>query len=373
MKVATPQNPNVTDSIIKNAAISRGRTLRSKNMSATVKRVSAASIPSSAAPARCRARTARRRSLASSQSDDSGIVRRIQNTSSAGKMPTRYMKRQALRPKPPITSHTPEATKLPIPAPLCSNPPLAARMIWPQLGDQRGAGHPFRTDPDADKKAQDRERFPIPCDRAQTRRQRISEHRQHHRSLAADVIGNDTADHAARRPAENGGGEHDAGIARKRRQLRRLEQLVQGKADGQKQRIDLEPVEQPTQIRDEQHFPLLAAEGAIPGQSCSERALRHADLLFAEPQSRPRLFIVADNMPAFCAAILNRRAGASQSEAAGSRLRVRPPAPPSRRYIPSRTTGLDSVPRPVISMSMTSPCLTFSGEPSVPIHTTSPG
>ena len=42
-------------------------------------------------------------------------------------------------------------------------------------------------------------------------------------------------------------------------------------------------------------------------------------------------------------------------------------------YTPSRITGLVSVPMPVISMSITSPCLTFSGAPSVPIHTTSPG
>src|SRR5271166_3008617 len=48
-----------------------------------------------------------------------------------------------------------------------------------------------------------------------------------------------------------------------------------------------------------------------------------------------------------------------------------------RRYLglyrPSRTTGLRRVPIPVISISTTSPCLTFSGAPSVPIHTTSPG
>jgi hypothetical protein len=36
-KVATPQNPKVTDSIIKNAAIRRGRTLLSTNMSVIVK------------------------------------------------------------------------------------------------------------------------------------------------------------------------------------------------------------------------------------------------------------------------------------------------------------------------------------------------
>jgi hypothetical protein len=42
-------------------------------------------------------------------------------------------------------------------------------------------------------------------------------------------------------------------------------------------------------------------------------------------------------------------------------------------YRASRTTGLLKVPIPVISMSTVSPCLMFSGAPSVPIHTTSPG
>ena len=42
-------------------------------------------------------------------------------------------------------------------------------------------------------------------------------------------------------------------------------------------------------------------------------------------------------------------------------------------YRPSRTTGLRNVPMPVISISTVSPCLKFSGAPSVPIHTTSPG
>ena len=56
----------------------------------------------------------------------------------------------------------------------------------------------------------------------------------------------------------------------------------------------------------------------------------------------------------------------------------RPSPPQGRRgstpsYRPSRTTGLLKVPIPVISISTVSPCLRFSGAPSVPIHTTSPG
>src|ERR1700730_4610169 len=49
------------------------------------------------------------------------------------------------------------------------------------------------------------------------------------------------ADHAAGRPAEDGGRENVAGIVRDRRVLRRIEQLVQGKGDSQEQRVDLEP------------------------------------------------------------------------------------------------------------------------------------
>src|SRR3984957_17551948 len=42
-------------------------------------------------------------------------------------------------------------------------------------------------------------------------------------------------------------------------------------------------------------------------------------------------------------------------------------------YLPSRTTGLLSVPIPLISISIRSPCFIFAVAPSVPIHTTSPG
>ena len=42
-------------------------------------------------------------------------------------------------------------------------------------------------------------------------------------------------------------------------------------------------------------------------------------------------------------------------------------------YPPSRTSGLRSVPMPVISTSQTSPCFMSAVAPSVPIHTTSPG
>ena len=44
-----------------------------------------------------------------------------------------------------------------------------------------------------------------------------------------------------------------------------------------------------------------------------------------------------------------------------------------RRYRPSRTTGLLSVPMPLISTSIRSPCFMLAVAPSVPIQMTSPG
>jgi hypothetical protein len=70
MNVPTPQKAKVIDSIIRNAPISDRRTARSANKSTTVKRVSARSSLSSAAPLRRRAWAARRRSLACSQRGD---------------------------------------------------------------------------------------------------------------------------------------------------------------------------------------------------------------------------------------------------------------------------------------------------------------
>ena len=175
----------------------------------------------------------------------------------------------------PINSHTPEARKLPIPAPrLQEAAALAAGVVGPNFRDDRCAGHPFRADPDADQEAQYRERLPVPGKGAERGRQRIGEDRQHHRPLAADIIGDDAADDAAGRPAEHGRRQDIAGVTRDLRILRGFEQLVQRKADGQEQRVDLEPVEQPAEVRGEQHLPLLAVERAIP----RHRAARCADL-----------------------------------------------------------------------------------------------
>ena len=55
------------------------------------------------------------------------MPRQIHTTSSAGKTPIRYIQRHASGPSPPINNQTPEARKLPIPAPLCSSPPPLPR------------------------------------------------------------------------------------------------------------------------------------------------------------------------------------------------------------------------------------------------------
>jgi hypothetical protein len=101
----------------------------------------------------------------------------------------------------------------------------AARMVGPNLGNERGPGHPFRTDPDPYQEAQDRERLPVPRDGAEARGQRVGENGQHHRPLAADIIGDDAADDAARRPAEHRRRQHIPGVARDLGILRRVEQL----------------------------------------------------------------------------------------------------------------------------------------------------
>jgi hypothetical protein len=65
--------------------------------------------------------------FAPSQRGDSGILRRIHKVISAGNTPIRYIQRHALGPSPPIASHTPEASTLPTPAPICNRPPPLPR------------------------------------------------------------------------------------------------------------------------------------------------------------------------------------------------------------------------------------------------------
>jgi hypothetical protein len=50
--------------------------------------------------------------------------------------------------------------------------------------------------------------------------------------------------------------------------VRRIEQLAQRESYRQEQRKDLEPVDQPAEVRGDQHPPLLAIERPIPRQLC---------------------------------------------------------------------------------------------------------
>src|SRR5215468_6249298 len=81
----------------------------------------------------------------------------------------------------------------------------------------------------------------------------LSEDRQQHRPLAADIIGDDAADHATGGPAEHGEGENIAGILRNGRSLANIKQLLQGEADSQEQGVDLA-----AEVRGDKDPPLLA-------------------------------------------------------------------------------------------------------------------
>src|SRR5260370_3006770 len=171
MKVATTQDAKVTESMIRNAKSGGGRSERSVNKSTTVKRFSAAASPSSTAPLRRSSRAARRRSLDCSQRGDSGMLRRIHRVSSAGNTPTRYIQRQALGPTEPSNNQTPEARRLPIPAPLCSNPPPLPR-AW--------SGHSSET---IDAPVAHSEPIPTP-----TRKRKTAKDSQFHANALSPVV-----------------------------------------------------------------------------------------------------------------------------------------------------------------------------------------
>ena len=112
-------------------------------------------------------------------------------------------------------SHTPAAIKLPIPAPLCNRPPPLPR-AW--------SGHNSET---IEAPVAHSEPIPTPTRNRKIAKdcqfqatalnpvvKRIGEDRQHHRPLAADIIGDDAADDASGRPAEHGRCQNIAGIAR---------------------------------------------------------------------------------------------------------------------------------------------------------------
>src|SRR6516225_4389136 len=109
---------------------------------------------------------------------------------------------------------------------------FAASVVRPQLGDNRCSSCPFRANRDTNEKAQDRQGLLIPGQRAQPGGQRVGEDRQNHGPLAADIIGDNSADHSAYPPAEESASNDIAGIARDGRVLVRRNQLVQSKAHG---------------------------------------------------------------------------------------------------------------------------------------------
>ena len=142
---------------------------------------------------------------------------------------------------------------------------LAAVLVGPELGNDRGAGHPFGADRKPHEKPQYREGQPVPGKRAEPGQDRVGEDRQNHRALAPDIVGNHAPDHAADRPAEQGERDHRAGIDRDLSVARRIEELAQGDADRDDQRIGFVTVEDPAQIGCDQRLPLGTAKGAIPG------------------------------------------------------------------------------------------------------------
>ncbi len=78
---------------------------------------------------------------------------------------------------------------------------------------------------------------------------RVGENGQGHRSLAADVIGQNAAEQPADAPAEHRDGDHRARIGGNEFVLRRVEQLVQRRADREDEGEDLKSVERPAQVR----------------------------------------------------------------------------------------------------------------------------
>src|SRR5262249_14447954 len=89
-----------------------------------------------------------------------------------------------------------------------------------------------------------------------------------HRAFAADIVGSDAADDAARGPPEHRRRKYVPRVAWNLRVLRRVEQLVQREADRQEQRIDLKTIKQPAEVRGDEHPPLLAIQRTIPGRRC---------------------------------------------------------------------------------------------------------
>jgi hypothetical protein len=142
---------------------------------------------------------------------------------------------------------------------------LAAGVVRPHLGGDRGPGRPFRADRDADQETQERKRHPVPRKRAQSGDQRIGQDGIDHRPAAADIVGQDTAQNAADAPTKQRDRDDGPGIGRDLRELRGIEQLAQRHPDREDQGESLIAVEHPAQIGGSERLPLDAGERNVPG------------------------------------------------------------------------------------------------------------
>src|SRR5579864_2807545 len=121
-QVEIPQNPTAEAVAMRNAIVVLFRIAGEAKRSSNVKRVSARSSAIAASPLCFRRFAALRCSLAFSQRVDSGIARRIQSVSIAGRTPIKYIVRQAPGPVAPMKSQRKEARKKPIPNPHWNSP-----------------------------------------------------------------------------------------------------------------------------------------------------------------------------------------------------------------------------------------------------------
>src|SRR5262249_266651 len=111
---------------------------------------------------------------------------------------------------------------------------------------------------------QQRERKPVPGERAQSCHQRIAEDGKNHRPPAADIVGENAAEHPADAPAEQGEPDDGSRIDWDLRIERRVEQLAQPDADGQNHRESFIAIEHPAEVRGGERPPLYWGESPIP-------------------------------------------------------------------------------------------------------------
>src|SRR5262249_42180946 len=115
--------------------------------------------------------------------------------------------------------------------------------------------------------------------------QRVCQDGQRHRPFAADIVGQYAAEQPTQPPTENGDRNDRAGIDGNELVLGRVQELVQGRADGEDHRKDLEAVEGPSEVRGDQCFPLRRIERAIPWRRPRRRLMGAGFAHLSLPQS----------------------------------------------------------------------------------------